>query len=168
MLGEMAELGPDAPAYHEEIGKAAAELGVDEVVGVGELARGYLEGADGSGPDGEAGIAVARARRCEPGDAVLVKGSRALGLEAVAAKLAAGDRSRGHACWSRGRRDDHLDPRRPEFIAFLRRNEFGQQIREEGPRHHVVKQGTPVMGGLLIVLALAIAFLALSHHTGRR
>jgi len=53
----------------------------------------------------------------------------------------------------------------PKFIAFLRRNEFGQQIREEGPRHHVVKQGTPVMGGLLIVLAAVVAFLALSHHT---
>ena len=53
----------------------------------------------------------------------------------------------------------------PKFIAFLRRNEFGQQIREEGPRHHVVKQGTPVMGGLLIVLAALVAFLALSHHT---
>jgi phospho-N-acetylmuramoyl-pentapeptide-transferase len=53
----------------------------------------------------------------------------------------------------------------PKFIAFLRSNEFGQHIREEGPRHHVVKQGTPVMGGLLIVLSALIAFLALSHYT---
>jgi phospho-N-acetylmuramoyl-pentapeptide-transferase len=53
----------------------------------------------------------------------------------------------------------------PKFIAFLRSNEFGQHIREEGPRHHVVKQGTPVMGGLLIVLSAVIAFLALSHYT---
>ena len=36
----------------------------------------------------------------------------------------------------------------PKFIEFLRRNEFGQQIREEGPQGHVVKQGTPTMGGL--------------------
>ena len=35
----------------------------------------------------------------------------------------------------------------PSFIAFLRRNEFGQHIREEGPQHHVGKQGTPTMGG---------------------
>jgi phospho-N-acetylmuramoyl-pentapeptide-transferase len=53
----------------------------------------------------------------------------------------------------------------PKFIAFLRSNEFGQQIREEGPSHHVVKQGTPVMGGLLIVLSASIAFLALTHFT---
>jgi phospho-N-acetylmuramoyl-pentapeptide-transferase len=51
----------------------------------------------------------------------------------------------------------------PKFIAFLRRNEFGQHIREEGPSHHSVKQGTPVMGGLLIVLAATVAFAALSH-----
>jgi phospho-N-acetylmuramoyl-pentapeptide-transferase len=53
----------------------------------------------------------------------------------------------------------------PTFIAFLRKNEFGQQIREEGPRHHVAKQGTPTMGGLLILAAAAIAFLPLSIYT---
>jgi phospho-N-acetylmuramoyl-pentapeptide-transferase len=53
----------------------------------------------------------------------------------------------------------------PKFIAFLRRNEFGQQIREEGPEHHVAKQGTPTMGGLLILLAAAAGFLALSRYT---
>jgi phospho-N-acetylmuramoyl-pentapeptide-transferase len=53
----------------------------------------------------------------------------------------------------------------PAFIDFLRRNEFGQQIREEGPQHHSAKQGTPTMGGLLIVLAAAIAFLATSVYT---
>ena len=53
----------------------------------------------------------------------------------------------------------------PRFIAFLRRNEFGQQIREEGPEHHVVKQGTPVMGGLLIMIAASTAFLTLSKYT---
>jgi phospho-N-acetylmuramoyl-pentapeptide-transferase len=52
----------------------------------------------------------------------------------------------------------------PTFIAFLRRNEFGQQIRAEGPEHHH-KQGTPTMGGLLILLAAAIAFLPLSDYT---
>jgi phospho-N-acetylmuramoyl-pentapeptide-transferase len=53
----------------------------------------------------------------------------------------------------------------PVFIEFLRRNEFGQHIREEGPKHHATKQGTPTMGGLLIVLAAAIAFLATSDYT---
>ncbi len=53
----------------------------------------------------------------------------------------------------------------PAFVDFLRRHEFGQQIREEGPEHHSVKQGTPTMGGLLIVLAAAVAFLATSDYT---
>jgi phospho-N-acetylmuramoyl-pentapeptide-transferase len=53
----------------------------------------------------------------------------------------------------------------PRFIAFLRRKEYGQQIREEGPRHHVTKQGTPTAGGLLIVLAAGLAFLPLTFYT---
>ena len=53
----------------------------------------------------------------------------------------------------------------PTFIAFLRRNEVGQHIREEGLEHHLEKQGTPTMGGLLIVLAAAIGFLPLSDYT---
>jgi phospho-N-acetylmuramoyl-pentapeptide-transferase len=54
----------------------------------------------------------------------------------------------------------------PAFIAFLRRNEFGQHIREEGlPARHLEKQGTPTMGGLLIVFAATIAFLPLSDYT---
>ena len=52
----------------------------------------------------------------------------------------------------------------PRFIAFLRRKELGQQIREEGPAGHVVKQGTPTAGGILILLAASIAFLALSKY----
>ncbi len=51
----------------------------------------------------------------------------------------------------------------PRFIAFLRRNELGQHIREEGPAHHFVKQGTPTMGGLLILFAATIAFLPVSE-----
>jgi phospho-N-acetylmuramoyl-pentapeptide-transferase len=53
----------------------------------------------------------------------------------------------------------------PKFIAFLRRNEFGQHIREEGPQHHLAKQGTPTMGGLLILLAASVGFLAFSRYT---
>jgi phospho-N-acetylmuramoyl-pentapeptide-transferase len=53
----------------------------------------------------------------------------------------------------------------PKFIEFLRRNEFGQHIREEGPERHSTKQGTPTLGGLLIVLAAALAFLATSDYT---
>src|SRR5919198_3132372 len=53
----------------------------------------------------------------------------------------------------------------PRFIRFLRAREYGQHIREEGPEHHVVKQGTPTAGGLLIIAAATISFLALSRYT---
>jgi UDP-N-acetylmuramoyl-tripeptide--D-alanyl-D-alanine ligase len=82
ILGEMAELGPDAPRYHEGVGEAAEAVGV--LVGVGELARYY-------GPDewvATAAEAVEVARRTvRRGDAILVKGSRSVGLEVVAEAL---------------------------------------------------------------------------------
>ncbi len=53
----------------------------------------------------------------------------------------------------------------PKFIDFLRRNEFGQHIREEGPTGHIVKQGTPTMGGLLIMASMVAPFLAFSGRT---
>jgi phospho-N-acetylmuramoyl-pentapeptide-transferase len=56
----------------------------------------------------------------------------------------------------------------PRFIEFLRRNEFGQNIREDGPQHHLAKQGTPTMGGLLILFAATIAFLPVNHYPGLR
>ena len=88
ILGDMAELGRTAPAYHREIGDAAVELKVDELLAVGELARGYLDG----GVPGHWVPNVHEAVReldevVRPGDAVLVKASRAVGLEAVAAAL---------------------------------------------------------------------------------
>jgi UDP-N-acetylmuramoyl-tripeptide--D-alanyl-D-alanine ligase len=92
VLGEMAELGPGAPAYHREVGEALGANGVAELVAVGPLARGYVAAANGvparwlpTAP--EAAEAVAALVR--PGDVVLVKGSRSVGLEAVAAKLTA-------------------------------------------------------------------------------
>ena len=53
----------------------------------------------------------------------------------------------------------------PRFIDFLRSNEFGQHIREEGPEHHTAKSGTPTMGGLMILFAATVAFLPVTHFT---
>jgi phospho-N-acetylmuramoyl-pentapeptide-transferase len=53
----------------------------------------------------------------------------------------------------------------PQFIEWLRRQSVGQQIREEGPKHHMAKQGTPTMGGLLIVFAAVAPFLVVSLYT---
>jgi phospho-N-acetylmuramoyl-pentapeptide-transferase len=52
----------------------------------------------------------------------------------------------------------------PRFIDFLREREFGQHIREEGPAGHHGKAGTPIMGGLVIFLAVAVPFLILSDY----
>jgi UDP-N-acetylmuramoyl-tripeptide--D-alanyl-D-alanine ligase len=84
VLGEMAELGENAAAYHDEIGRAANE--VDLVIGVGELARRY-EPSEWVATAAEAASLVRGL--VLPGDAVLVKGSRAVGLEVVADALAA-------------------------------------------------------------------------------
>ena len=50
----------------------------------------------------------------------------------------------------------------PVFIPFLRRLKFGQSIREEGPQSHQKKSGTPTMGGLVILLSIAIATLVMT------
>jgi len=93
ILGDMAELGPGAPAFHEEIGREVERHGVEALVAVGELARGYLEGAAGVpvtrwAREAES-AAVEAAEVVRPGDCVLVKASRAVGLERVAEALAA-------------------------------------------------------------------------------
>ena len=51
----------------------------------------------------------------------------------------------------------------PWFIEWLRRNEFGQTIREEGPEGHKTKAGTPTMGGVLIWLAVLVPFFIFSQ-----
>jgi UDP-N-acetylmuramoyl-tripeptide--D-alanyl-D-alanine ligase len=82
VLGGMAELGADGPRYHREISELTT--GVDVVVGVGRLARDYLPTHWVA--DAEAAAKLLR-ELLEPGDVVLVKGSRAVGLERVAANL---------------------------------------------------------------------------------
>ena len=82
ILGEMTELGPEAPRYHREIAGEAA--GIDIVLGVGELAREYRPD-EWTRTAAEAAAAVRGLVR--PGDAVLVKGSRVVGLEAVVEAL---------------------------------------------------------------------------------
>ena len=52
----------------------------------------------------------------------------------------------------------------PKFIAFLRRRAFGQNIREEGPRNHQTKAGTPTMGGIIIFLAITVPYVLLSQR----
>jgi phospho-N-acetylmuramoyl-pentapeptide-transferase len=55
----------------------------------------------------------------------------------------------------------------PKFIEYLRKREFGQHIREDGPQGHHQKAGTPTMGGVLIFLAVSVPFLILSNYEWR-
>jgi UDP-N-acetylmuramoyl-tripeptide--D-alanyl-D-alanine ligase len=86
VLGEMAELGADAPAYHREVGAHARALGVGPILGVGPLARDYAP--DEWAPDAESAVPAAAALLGE-GDAILVKGSRSVGLERLTDELVA-------------------------------------------------------------------------------
>jgi phospho-N-acetylmuramoyl-pentapeptide-transferase len=52
----------------------------------------------------------------------------------------------------------------PEFIRWLRAQEFGQHIREEGPEGHHEKAGTPTMGGIVIFVAVSVPFLILTDY----
>jgi len=101
VLGDMLELGPEGPRFHREGGLAAARLGFDPVAGVGELARELVAGARAGGAAAawhrDAGAAADwAAAAARPGDVVLVKGSRGIGLDAVVRRLLAlGDAGRG-------------------------------------------------------------------------
>jgi UDP-N-acetylmuramoyl-tripeptide--D-alanyl-D-alanine ligase len=83
VLGEMAELGDGARAYHEEMGALLRELGIEHVIAVGGHARAY--GGDWVADADGASERLREALR--PGDVVLVKGSRSVGLEVVAENL---------------------------------------------------------------------------------
>jgi UDP-N-acetylmuramoyl-tripeptide--D-alanyl-D-alanine ligase len=91
VLGDMLELGPQAPRLHREVGLYASDAGVDLLITVGALAaeiRTEFDGESYSTAD-----AAAAAERLAPllgeGDTVLVKGSRGVGLERVAETLGA-------------------------------------------------------------------------------
>jgi UDP-N-acetylmuramoyl-tripeptide--D-alanyl-D-alanine ligase len=92
ILGEMAELGENAAAYHDEIGRLVRELGVDYVFAIGPMAKHYTTHVNVSAwsptlDDRDSFLERVR-EALEPGDVVLVKGSRSVGLEFVAAALA--------------------------------------------------------------------------------
>ena len=93
VLGEMAELGPESPRFHREIAEVLVELGIDVLFAVGTLARNYEAGGLRATAWQDELDAPSFAREVEeelrPGDCVLVKASRAVGLEAVAEALAA-------------------------------------------------------------------------------
>ena len=96
VAGEMLELGPTSPEWHRQIGRKVVECGIDGLVAVQGDARFIREGALEAGMDITKAVffpsAQEAARYCEsllePGDVVLVKGSRGVNLERVTELLA--------------------------------------------------------------------------------
>jgi UDP-N-acetylmuramoyl-tripeptide--D-alanyl-D-alanine ligase len=101
VLGEMRELGAAAEEEHAAVGRLASELAIDRVVVVGAAARGIVDTLDAVGtggaaddpdrrsvfvPDVDAAIILVNSQ-VRPGDVVLVKAARAVGLEQVAEAL---------------------------------------------------------------------------------
>ena len=89
VLGDMLELGRESEALHREMGEVAAEAGVDVLVTVGPRAVVMLDAFDGESyavADAQEAAALA-GELVEPGDVMLVKGSRGVGLEVVAEAL---------------------------------------------------------------------------------
>jgi len=89
VLGDMLELGADAPRLHREIGQYARAGGVELLVTVGPLAAEMRTGFAGesyAAPDASAAGELLRGLLHE-GDTVLVKGSRGVGLELVLERL---------------------------------------------------------------------------------
>jgi len=91
VLGDMLELGPDELRFHAEVGAHASECGVDVLVAVGPLAAhmGARYGGEMHLAADAAAAAALAAELVRPGDTVLVKASRGVGLEAVAAAMRA-------------------------------------------------------------------------------
>jgi UDP-N-acetylmuramoyl-tripeptide--D-alanyl-D-alanine ligase len=91
VLGDMLELGPEARAYHLELGEEANRAGVDLLVTVGPLAAAATDRFEGEAqPVADAGEAAAiLPDLLQPGDLVLVKGSLGVGLRLVCDALVA-------------------------------------------------------------------------------
>ncbi|MFF0436478.1 UDP-N-acetylmuramoyl-tripeptide--D-alanyl-D-alanine ligase [Streptomyces sp. NPDC004327] len=96
VLGKMAELGDDSLAEHDAVGRLAVRLNVSKLVAVGDREASWLQlGAYNEGSWGEESVHVSDAQAAvdllrselRPGDIVLVKASRSVGLERVAMAL---------------------------------------------------------------------------------
>ncbi|MFD6289098.1 UDP-N-acetylmuramoyl-tripeptide--D-alanyl-D-alanine ligase [Streptomyces sp. NPDC060205] len=99
VLGQMAELGDEALAEHDAVGRLAVRLNVSKLVAVGGREASWLQlGAYNEGSWGEESVHVSDAQsavdllrsQLRPGDVVLVKASRSVGLERVAQALVEG------------------------------------------------------------------------------
>jgi UDP-N-acetylmuramoyl-tripeptide--D-alanyl-D-alanine ligase len=94
VVGDMRELGPSAATLHSDLGRLAALTGVSKLLVCGEFAHQVASGAAAAGmpaaeiaTGSQAEIGEVLLQELKPGDWVLIKGSRAMGMEAIVARL---------------------------------------------------------------------------------
>jgi UDP-N-acetylmuramoyl-tripeptide--D-alanyl-D-alanine ligase len=95
VLGDMLEVGPSSPAFHEQAGRGVAKMGLAHLFVFGEAARGIAEGARAAGmeamrihaPRDPEDLAARLEAVLEPGDWILIKGSRRMRMERVVEAL---------------------------------------------------------------------------------
>ena len=183
----MTELGDEVRRVHEEVGRLAARAGVAGlIVGRRRAPRRSSPGPRRDGLVGRdrctcptggrggraAGAAAPRRRGAGQGVPLGRRWRTWRGPHRRAARRRSGSRHRG------GPRCENRSSSRqacrlilalfgtPLAIKLLRRRGYGQLIREEGPRAHLTKRGTPTMGGAVIVVATLIGYLV--GHAGHR
>jgi UDP-N-acetylmuramoyl-tripeptide--D-alanyl-D-alanine ligase len=96
VCGEMLELGPHSPALHYDLGRHLADVGVDMLVGIGPMCLHMIEGWRAIRNEGRIALHFPSARAAwqplwrllQPGDCVLVKGSRRMRMEVLTASIA--------------------------------------------------------------------------------
>jgi UDP-N-acetylmuramoyl-tripeptide--D-alanyl-D-alanine ligase len=94
VLGEMRELGAETQRCHEEVGEAAAVLGIDQLIGIGEMGAVIVRAAERAGLE-KSNVVGSTTEAAEmlidlahPGDLILIKGSRLARTEEVIEKFA--------------------------------------------------------------------------------
>ena len=132
VLGDMGELGSYAPACHAGIGEFAATLPLDRLVGVGRARRRRAgEGVSFHGSDSRSRrtgqLAMFTVFNQYPTFLVFLAVVFAMVVTMVLTPL---------------------------WIKFLKSSHIGQQVRADGPESHLVKQGTPTMGGVIMLIAV--------------
>ena len=175
VLGDMGELGPASVEGHRAAGRAAAQAGVDLLVCVGE--------ASPISPQALSRPTCPKTASCAspmPPQAVLaLKGNRCVGRragESLALSCISTASSKGFS--NNAQQSVLVLPHvsqvflgfvlaaaitmvlMPAWIKLLTRTHIGQQVRADGPQSHLVKQGTPTMGGVIMIVAIVTTVFA--------
>ena len=195
LLGDMGEVGAAGPAFHREIGAYARTRGVHRLLATGDMTRETVAafGAGATHYDNVDALQSDALSGTRAGITMLVKGSRFMRMERVVAALTgtAGwsgplmllalsewleQYARAFNVFS------YITLRAvlatmtalvisfvigPKMIAWLSAMKIGQSVRDDGPQTHLVKAGTPTMGGALILVSIAVTTLLWGNLANR-